>query len=199
MKTTILLSALVLVAAPLTWSQSISISSSVFNAQNEAFKAHATYLTMEIPYAPVKKVYKDLINSTGTQLMGRGEAHITVITPPEYLNELSGFISMEEIDTIAKNLKIQEAEFSIVCLGSVEKIKNGIFTKAYYLVIESQPLLNVRRQILKTINGRGGSPTLFDPERFFPHITVGFVSDDLHESDGVYKDSSTCKTDIEIE
>lgn len=38
----------------------------------------------------------------------------------------------------------------------------------------------------------------FRAERFFPNITVGFNKRDLHESDGVIKDKTTCFKPIQI-
>lgn len=205
MNKTLVISALVLLSTPLAWSQSISISRSVFDTKNEPFKTHQgpgpfdTYLAMEIPFAPVKKLYNDLIQRNRAQFASRGEAHITIISPPEFEQQLRGFIEMDEIDRIAKELKIQESEFSIVCLGTAEKIKNGKFTKAYYLVLESPALFNLRNQILNNIIISGGIPTLFIPENYYPHITVGYINDDLHDSDGVFKDATTCESDVELE
>jgi hypothetical protein len=205
MNKTLLISTFVLLTTPFAWSQSISISRDVFNTKDEPFKTHQgpgafdTYLTMEVPYLPVNAIYKKIIQRSGVQILTREEAHVTVIGPVEFDKQLRGYIDMNEIDQMAKDLKIQESEFTIVCLGSAEKFKNGKFFKTYYLVLDSPALFNLRSQILNSIIISGGIPTLFIPENYYPHITVGFINDDLHDSDGVFKDASTCVSDVIIE
>lgn len=205
MNRTLLACAFVVVSTPFVQAQSLSISRNVFNTHNETFSSHQgsgpfdNYLSMKVPFGPVHKFFKQIVNRSISPLTSRGEAHITVISPTEYTNELSGYISMNEIDLIANDFKIQKSTFSIFCLGSAHKFINGNFTQTYYLVVESVALLKLRQEILKYIVRRGGAPTLFIPENYYPHITVGFVRSDLHDSDGVYKDISTCERDIEIE
>jgi hypothetical protein len=205
MKNSLLIFSFVVFTIPLVHAQNLSLSRKVFDTQFESFSSHQgegqfdSYLAMNIPFGPVNKFFKQIVNRSRTPLMSRGEAHITVIGPLEYSNELSGYISMNEIDLIAKDYKIQESSFSIICLGSAQKFINGDFTQTYYLVVDSPALLKLRQNILKHIVSRGGSPTLFVPENYYPHITVGFIRSDLHDSDGVYKDISTCESDIEIE
>ena len=201
MKTLLLL--LSLTTLPL-WAQTYTMSRDTLNGSLLNFIPHQgpgpfdSYLTMEIPYAPVKKLYKDLSNRLGANLITRGEAHITVITPPEFTGELKSYITMEEINALAVEMEIQKSQFAIKCLGSGSLIIDEKLEKTFYIVVESQDLLKIRRRILETIQARGGSPTLFKPERFFPHITVGFSKRDLHESDGIFKDATTCIEKIEL-
>lgn len=201
MKTLILF--LSLTTLPL-WAQTYTMSRDTLNGSLMNFISHQgpgpfdTYLTMEIPFAPVKRLYKDLSNRLGANLITRGEAHITVVTPPEFNNELKAYISMDEIDAIAKDMNIQGAQFSIKCLGSGSLLIDGKLEKTFYIVVESKDLLKIRNKILETIQGEGGSPTLFKPERFFPHITVGYSKRDLHDSDGIFKDASTCIENIDL-
>lgn len=196
--------ALTLVSAPI-WSQTYTMSRSTLDGSQLDFISHqkpgryGTYLTMEIPYNPVKDLFKQLSNRLSRPLITRGEAHITVITPLEYFDELKDYISMNEIDKIAKEMDIQKSQFKVKCLGSGSAMINGKIESTYYIVVESQDLLNIRKRILKTIQDEGGSPALFNPLKFFPHITVGFTKDDLHESNGVYKDTRTCIEKIDID
>lgn len=201
MKTFLLLA---LASFPL-WSQTYTMSGDALNASQLGFISHQgpgafdTYLTMEVPYTPVKSLYKELSNRSNLPLITRGEAHITVITPPEYYGELKAYITMDEIDQIAKEMNIQKSQFNVKCLGSGALAIDGKEEKTFYIVVESQDLLNIRQRILDTIQARGGSPVLFKPERFFPHITVGFTKRDLHESDGIFKDVRTCVEKIDID
>jgi hypothetical protein len=103
----------------------------------------ASYLSMEVQYAPIKKVFEQLQNKTQLKLKNRGEAHITVVTPIEYFDVLKSHLTMNEIDKIAQSLNIQAANFEVKCLG--------------------------RGQV---------------------------TSRDLHESDGIIKNESSCVSDI---
>lgn len=185
--------------------QPYKLSRDVLDASNLNFISHQgpgqwnNYLTMEIPYAPVKKLFAELEARLGIKLRTRGEAHITVITPPEYYQELSSYISMDEIEALAKSMEIQKSVFTIKCLGSGSAMINGKMESTYFLVVESKDLLNIRKSILRTIRGQGGDPMLFMPGKFYAHITVGFTKDDLHESNGIYKDERTCIEKVDID
>ncbi|OGT48298.1 MAG: hypothetical protein A3E82_05775 [Gammaproteobacteria bacterium RIFCSPHIGHO2_12_FULL_38_11] len=49
-------------------------------------------------------------------------------------------------------------------------------------------MLNIRRQIYQEYLANGGTRQAWDPDHYYPHITVGYSLRDLHESDGVIKD-----------
>lgn len=95
-------------------------------------------------------------------------------------------------------MQIQYSKFEIACLG-VGKAKIGNSEeKTFYAVVESQDLITFRQEIQKLVVSRGGTETDFNPHNFYPHITVGFTSRDLHESDGVIKNKSTCTNKLII-
>jgi hypothetical protein len=48
------------------------------------FLENKSHLAMNIPYIPVESLRKEVEKRLGSDLKNRGEAHITVITPPEY-------------------------------------------------------------------------------------------------------------------
>ncbi|WP_372368146.1 hypothetical protein [Candidatus Uabimicrobium sp. HlEnr_7] len=172
----------------------LEVSSQIHESKSVSFIAHSgtgafdSYLILNLPYKHVKKVYDDLQVKLEKTLKNRGEAHITVITPPEYYNQLRNYISIEEINEIAKDMKIQNARFDIICIGRGEKKIDGKKEHTYYIVVESLDLRNIRKKIWDLYVERGGDPQKFNAERYYPHITLGFTRRDLHESDGIIKD-----------
>lgn len=155
-----------------------------------------TYLTMEVQYEPVKNLFEQIQTQKKLKLKNRGEAHITVVTPIEYYDVLKTHLSMNEIDQLAQTLNIQAARFEIKCLGRGQ-VKVGEKTdQTFYIVVNSAKLLEIRKEIQKLFEQKGGVVNSFKAEQYYPHITVGFTTRDLHESDGVIKNESSCVSDI---
>lgn len=150
------------------------------------------YLAQIINFNPVEQLFKDVQKKTGIKLKNRGEAHITVITPPEYNGALKNFLKIEEIDKIATEMRIQDTPFRPLCIGQGTLKSGTIDLKTFFLVVNSQGLFAIREEIAKRYLERGGDKKLFLPQNFFPHITIGFSHRDLHESDGVKKDKNSC-------
>ena len=64
--------------------------------------------------------------------------------------------------------------------------------KKFYLVVSSPGLFDLRQNLLSIYQNRASPLTLrtdFNPQNFWPHITIGFVKNDIHE---VNKGSKTC-------
>lgn len=181
-----------------------SISTDVYNNENINFISHhgsgrfGTYLTMEVNYHPVKKLFDEFVKKNHLKLITRGEAHITVITPIEFYDVLKSKLSMSEIDQLAKSYEIQKSKFKIKCIGSGSRLIDSVREKTFYLVVSSPELLELRNQIAKRFISKGGDASLFDPNHYFPHITLGFTKRDLHESDGVIKNLKSCTFPIEV-
>lgn len=154
---------------------------------------------MNINFAPVKSLFEDLDQDLGNSLNkknARKEAHITVITPVEYRKILEpAGLSIQKINKMAKELNIQQSEFEIICLAKAERFEKS----TYYLVVDSQDILNIRRTIFREFTKLGGKPSQWDPELFYPHITVGYSHRDLHlETDGIYKGYNSCWRKVDI-
>lgn len=147
-----------------------------------------SWLQMNLPFEPMVNLKKQVEQIEGVTLKTRGEAHITVVTPVEYWNILKSKISIEEINRIAEQMDIQNSTFEIVCLGRGQLN----LAKTYFVVVTSEDLTNIRKAVQNAFISKGGSPTVFDPLNFYPHITLGFTDRDLHESDGVVKGSNSC-------
>lgn len=155
-------------------------------------KPFGRYLIMDIKFPPVKNLFKSLDKHLGGKLSkknARTEAHITTITPPEFDKVLSSVLTIEEINQLALDMKIQEADFTIMCVGK------GSFKKddTYYLVVVSRKLKEIRKRIYDLYKSKGGEPSKFDPELFYPHITIGYTNKDLHLGPhGVKKGLNSC-------
>ncbi len=172
--------------------------------KKEAFITHTedkpfgSYLGMNIHFKPIKSLFKNLdqfLKGSLNKKQARSEAHITIITPPEYDNVLKEHISIQEINEIARSHSIQQSKFTPVCIGRGEFKK----AKTYYLVVRSMALLKIRRKIFELFKSRGGKTSQFDPNLFYPHITIGYTDGDLHMGPhGVKKGINSCFGKIEI-
>lgn len=172
------------------------------------------YLQMNLNFEPVRRLKDQMAQLLGVSLDGydpatgltrpRVEAHITVITPPEYNEYLAGSISMKRINEIAQEMNIQSARFEVIGVGSGaaylndqgEVSRDGKKQETFFIVVQSEDLLKIRRAIYREalsnpnrIMSRLGQ---MSPEVFFPHITIGYTFGDLHLGPhGVRKDKTS--------
>jgi 2'-5' RNA ligase len=156
------------------------------------------YLSFNLNYEPFKEFFEKADQQTYRPLQNRGEAHVTVITPPEFQDDLSKFVSIQEVNEIANKLNIQKSTYKPICMGK-GKFNDTVadkYLESYFIVIESEDLLNIRKEIANLYKKRGG--TKFDPLHFYPHITLGFTDRDLHENDGVIKNAKSCMRTLHI-
>lgn len=174
----------------------------VFNAPSTSEKAEfiphteekpmKAYLAMNLPYSPYQTLFEQVQKAEGITLQNRGEAHITVVTPIEYDKVLKRHLSIAEIHKIAEEAKIQDMEFTPTCIGRGEKELSGKLEKTYFVVVESSALIDLRGKIEEAYVKNGGKPQDFVPEKFLPHVTLGFTARDLHYEDGVVKNKTAC-------
>ena len=181
--------------APTKFNAPITMEKVAFIPHSEN-KPMRSYLAMELPFAPYKTLHEDLEKRENLLLKNRGEAHITVISPVEYDQALKKYLPISEINKIALQAQIQNAEIRPVCIGLGAKVLDGVPERTYFVVIESQDLLKIREQIATEYVRRGGNPGKFKAESFFPHVTLGFTQRDLHFEDGVLKNKSSCQFDF---
>ncbi len=172
-------------------------SPELHDTESLSFKSHPNYVSVEIPFSPVQSIYQQVQTQTGLTLQNRGEAHITVITPPEF-SELKSKLTMQDIEMLQGSGSLQKILFTIECVGMVQKAAAQVPLKAFFLVVKSVDLLNFRRRILEKFVSAGGSGHRFDAENFLPHITLGFTQRDLHEADGIHKDTTSCLPEFQI-
>lgn len=163
---------------------------------HESARPYGSYLAMNIYFPPVKAFFELLDRRLSGQLNkenARTEAHITVITPPEYDFVLSEKLSIQEIGKIAEEEQIQSSVFKVICLGKAEAVVNQSLEQTYYLVVQAPWLVRIRQKIFDEFKRRGGNVSQFDPHLFYPHITIGYTQDDLHLGPhGVKKGEQSC-------
>jgi hypothetical protein len=164
-------------------------------------------ISQVIPFAPIARLRAQIELALSRNLQHRGEAHITVITPIEY-EHLKAVLDINAINALATRAGLQGAEYFVRCVGRGESKSAGMAT--YYVVVEAPALVKIRQLIRdeaqRILASQSASlqkklkPGLdrFDPTRFYPHITIGFTDRDLHESDGIIKDQSSCWSKLEV-
>jgi 2'-5' RNA ligase len=163
----------------------------------ENSKTAAPYLAMNIDFDSISTIRKDVEKMEKLSLLNRGEAHITVITPPEF-EQLRSVLTIELLNEVAQLNRIQETPFEIVCVGRGQLKESKKTLSAYYVVVAAPALITLRHTIAILYKTRGGLAADFNPDNFYPHITVGFTERDLHQSDGVVKSKATCLIDTQL-
>ncbi|CEG75211.1 hypothetical protein RMATCC62417_10294 [Rhizopus microsporus] len=173
----------------------LKISRKILNAKKVPFVEHPagnnSWLGMSVDFKYIKPVFEEL-NSTAVPLLNRGESHITVVSPPEFAVLASAGVTIEQVNDIARKNKIQSSKLKIVCLGKEDVTINNIRKIVYQIIVKSDDLVKIRREIFKLYVQKKGNTALFDPESFWPHITVGFTSSDVFIEQGVYKGANVC-------
>ena len=152
------------------------------------FSTHKNALAMNIPYSEILKA-RSLIESSISKKLSfykgwvmTGEAHVTVITPPEF-DELKKYVNMAQINQIARENYIQKSDLQVLGIGSAKKDNSETF----FIIVNSENLRKIRYKIYELYKEKSLNKGGFDPYWYFPHITIGFTQKDLHESDGVIK------------
>lgn len=167
--------------------------------------ADAHYVTYDLSHAPFEKLRIELESHLGLKLKHRGEAHITIVTPPEF-EVLSKFMKPEDIrrltrETFFKSAVSQGADVKIesVCIGQGTLRPSRVASPAadpgaavaeqtWFVVVKFPLAVRARETLAHAAPG-----SKFHPRDFHPHVTLGFLNRDLHSQDGVVKDLSSCK------
>ena len=156
----------------------------------ESFRDSGDHLVMDVPFAPVNAIARTLNDALHVRLKDRGEAHVTVITPPE-ASAMRSKLSVRDMNAIATHLDIQHSDFEPLCVG-VGVARSNRALQTYFVVVASENLFAIRREIQREFVARGGSARAFDANAFTPHVTIAFTQRDLFEQDGVAKTTSSC-------
>lgn len=151
-------------------------------------------LALNVQYKDIKALRKVISETIKRPLQflqswdPNGEAHVTTVTPPEFTNNLSKYVSQEKINQIARDLKIQESDMEILGIGSGKKKFGNETGETFFVIVKSQNLLKIRELIYLEYLKAGGPSKGFTPTNFYPHVTIGYTHSDIHENDGLLKD-----------
>lgn len=176
----------------------LCVSFLVLSCQNQPLAVNKkpasvkSYVSLNLEYPEYQQTLERLDTFLGTKLANRGEAHITVITPPEF-KSLTAKASTETIHQEWEEWKTKT--FKKVCLGEGQLITKGEGSlkeknkvlKTYYVVVEAPELLAFREYLKNKYAVED-----FNASVFYPHITLGFTEKDLHFEQGVIKDPKSC-------
>ncbi len=176
----------------------ITVSKDIFDHGDFLFASgsgpYGTYFTLDIPFLPIKSVNEQLKGFHYKKLKNRGEAHITVLTPIEYhcyFAKSSPKVSMDDIENLIRKRASSKINYNVLALGSCAMKIDGKKEETFFIIVKSQELINLRKLIWELLDNKMKSE--FNPLKFHPHITIGFTKKDLHESNGVVKDSKNSK------
>jgi 2'-5' RNA ligase len=153
-----------------------------------ANSASKNYISYDLEYKPFEEMRLKLEKDQAVKLKNRGEAHITLVTPPEF-EKLSQKLKPEEIHELAEKFLKTKPIYEKVCVGSGSLQIKSQAEKTFYVVIKSKELFKFRKKLAKLAKI---SKDQFDPNLFYPHVTLGFTERDLHFEDGVIKNEKSC-------
>lgn len=138
-------------------------------------------LIRSVHYPAVNALIPQLNALYKLDLEDRREAHITVVTPPEFQSGIRKVFNVKEmLDRYSPS--IQNLPFEVVCVGS-RTSSNGN-NRVFFLVVKAPALAAIRFDLSIEATLRAnerGIPLVFKPEAFWPHITIGYINGDVFE------------------
>lgn len=161
----------------------------------QAFEHHPNWIGQNLQFAPFDKLRLQLEKYLGRHLQNRGEAHITVVTPPEF-ESLKKCLSIDDIEVFLDRKALQDATYVPECIGR-GSLGAPPFRQETYFVVVTAPALTGLRKKLETAAAAKGC-TDFKASPYYPHVTLGFDQRDLHEADGVRKDTRSCAHPLHV-
>lgn len=173
---------------------------SIKNNSNQTFYSrqfpgeYGTTLSYNVDYAPIISLRSEIEKHLGIKLKfftgwnPFGEAHVTILSPKdEYFLVLKDKLPIDAIEKMALDLNIQNAKLEILGIGSGRLKINEKIEETFFVIVDSAELRQLRFAIHKQYVKNGGDPKTFDPAWFFPHITIGYTQNDIHEENGLIK------------
>ncbi|KAJ1981803.1 hypothetical protein H4R35_000569 [Dimargaris xerosporica] len=183
----------------------IAVPRRLFHTAPIPFAPHAgpgpfdTWLQQTLNYmhlAIVRAAVTHQHNDTRHPLQDRGEAHVTLITPPEFSQILApAGVTHADLVRIAQQHRVQRIAFRPICIGRQQipdPLEPGVNQVVYNLIVASPEWLQLRWAVWDHFVALGGEPSHWDPQYYYPHITIGFTHRDLFDQDGVHKGSNSC-------
>ncbi len=130
-----------------------------------------SYAAIDFKYPDFAQLVDVAEKMAGRELITRGEAHLTVLTPQEYqrLGSQMRDLFIQEL----RNLEWAQDTVEALCIASGSIEIKGRTESTYFVVVSAPQIDRIRR--------RYGLTT------YYPHVTLGFTQRDLHLEDGVVK------------
>ncbi len=152
-------------------------------------------LIMNVNHAAVKALIPQLNSIYQVNLEDRKESHITILTPPEFKDAMKKVFTIDEIiGHYGKH--IQNIPFGLLCVGYRKSMDS--LNQVFYLVVKSPTLFNLRTDLYAEAKARALKkqvPLVFRPEVYSPHITIGYVGNDVHD---YTKGPESCLPNLEL-
>lgn len=161
------------------------------------FVSHADWVAVPLQFASIDQLRQNLEKIIKAKLQNRGEAHITIITPPEW-SILSQVLKMEDLERLALKERLMKNTFKVKCLKKVTASIKGRGEDSWFVALKSPGMKDFRQEVWRLYVARGGSPEDFKWQRWAPHITVGFTARDLHDEDQINKEKVGCAMEINL-
>lgn len=140
-----------------------------------------TYAAISFPVKDFSSALKRAEEAASEKLLTRGEAHLTILTPPEYMKLNAKF--RKQLIHEVQHLDWSKSPIKPVCIGHAKTELNGKSESTFYIVAEADAIAKIREK--------------YHLGEFYPHITLGYTKRDLHIEDGVKKDLSSCVVKFE--
>ncbi|MBX9766275.1 MAG: 2'-5' RNA ligase family protein [Bdellovibrionales bacterium] len=153
------------------------------------------HLSIIVPFEPIQNLRLQIDAELGSvkPLKHRGEAHITLVTPPE-LAGIKSILSLKELKELATTAGVLKAEISLECIGRGQTPSG----QTYFAVVKSPALTKFRQAMEASIQSKSPGNTTFANSPFHPHITIGFTSKDLHYPDVIKSCAESYWADIQL-
>lgn len=161
------------------------------------FLSHPDWVAVPLPFAPIDQLRQNLEKSINIKLQHRGEAHITILTPPEW-GILSQVLKMEDVEKLVLKERLMNSKFKVKCLKKVTATIKGRSEDSWFLAIDAVGLKDFRQEVWRLYVARGGTADDFKWQRWAPHINVGFTARDLHDEDQINKEKVGCLMEINL-
>lgn len=107
--------------------------------------------------------FTSLVAALSDSSQQKGEAHITVITPPEFSVLATANVTLDEINAIALDHDIQSTKFRMICLGKESVRRQQQSAVVYQIIVSAPNLVEIRKAVFRRYFSKGGNPALFDP------------------------------------
>lgn len=131
------------------------------------------WLGLPVAFEPASRLREGIESLSGAVLEHRGEAHITLVTPPEAaaIRIHDPGLTIDVLEAVARPW-LDRAVWSTPGIGSLSDGDR----ETWFLVVESPDLRELRRDLAFVFQL---PPAVFDPEAQDLHVTLGFRNGDI--------------------